>query len=162
MHRLFKIHSSLNYAKSHVGSETSLDLKLKPLETLFCVIPHLYNIYNKNSQNNSKEFMNHLLYHCELNYVIVSNIYDKDSKSRTSKHLRLLNSFKSVNRLKPCVFKKIERFNPSQYLQFVERNYHQNLMFYLIKEELGKFLEDYIEDYIHSYDSLALIPHYLY
>ncbi|MCL2115508.1 MAG: hypothetical protein FWH29_04730 [Methanobrevibacter sp.] len=142
----------LNYIKSHFNIEKSHDLRLKPLETIFCIIPHLLELHNHGY--NVDEVMNFLLYDCELIYIIVSNIYDTIPKrSRTSRHRSLSSSFKSVENLVPHVFNKIERFNEIQFEKFVENTYYSKYLNYFIKKETRKFVED-----ISECEDLSILP----
>lgn len=110
----------LNFIKNSVGKEISLDLKLKPFESLYSIIPHLYDIYVRDNDFEDTELMKYFLNDCKHTYIVVSNVYSKSS-NKSNRQQDLKRSFKSIHRLAPKVFEKVELFDEKEINKFISK-----------------------------------------
>lgn len=145
--------STLNFLKNFLNDEMFLDLKLKPLETLYCIIPNLIN-KNIENENLKKELLKHLLFNCECNYIFVSNVYDNTIiKSKSKRRLHLKRSFSSLYRLKNNAFNNVANLNPDQFNDLIKKILKskayekkrkiRNLFFALERHPIFNSMEDY-------------------
>ena len=84
---------ALNHIKNRYGDEILCHLKIKPSDSLFLTLPHIYKYYcEKNDiKNNKAEFISWLLNVKKRLYVVfLNNIYDSErNESKSYKYLRM-------------------------------------------------------------------------
>ena len=84
---------ALNHIKNRYGDEILCHLKIKPSDSLFLTLPHIYKYYcEKNDiKNNNEEFISWLLnFKKRLYIVFLNDIYDSErNESKSYKYLRM-------------------------------------------------------------------------
>ncbi|MDR2967242.1 MAG: hypothetical protein LBU74_04780 [Methanobacteriaceae archaeon] len=101
-------HVNLSNEKTYAKAieELKVKLKLKPLETLSCVFPHLIDNYSKKDKN----LINSLLLKAEKHYFVVYKDISNNTKSNLHKDLN--RDLISVKRLAKHPFEKVYIVDP--------------------------------------------------
>lgn len=95
------------------------DLKIKPLESLNCVLPHLIDRFCQNEKycGKEKEFVSYL-YSCPKAYICVIN--DSSPNKLFSQHLMENQDIFDIERLSKHPFDKVETMNPNKFKEFLK------------------------------------------
>ena len=108
---------TLRFIQTYLDDMTSLDLKLKPFESLFSVIPHLCKMQFKDEYS---DILEHLINNCEHRYIVVSNV-NSPTPNKNSRHYSFQMSFKSIKRLEMGIFEEILLFDVKQFNSFISQ-----------------------------------------
>ncbi len=98
-------------------TEFSNDLKLKALESLYCVFPHLIDLYCQNNSQNIYK-LREFLFNCKKQYYCV--IKDWCSTENTNTQAMLETDFSSINRLYDYPFDVVKIMTPVTFKEFIE------------------------------------------
>jgi hypothetical protein len=94
-----------------------LELKLKALESVFCVLPHFIE---DNVNESEKKQLNSFLMHCFKIFIFVTNYQQR--KNPTKERLNLFNDPFEIKRLEPYPFKLVKSLSVEAFESFLEKS----------------------------------------
>lgn len=98
-------------------SSIKLELKLKALESVFCVLPHFIE---GNVNESEKNHLNSFLMHCFKIFIFVTNY--QQGKNPTKERLKLFNDPFEIKRLEPYPFKLVKSLSVDGFERFLEKS----------------------------------------